>query len=168
MHDGVGRIVARILIGISLLLTPLKAHSDVISGTGVLTWAQWDFSESEACEDMFCGDIAVIDVFYPPLGLVVSAPYAPGLIICLPDSSFQDLKYAPEDTLAYSYEVSAYANVTYVVRTLEGHYAKFRFTVLTYQSMIIDYVYQPDGSRELFNRIATKRQTWGAIKALYK
>jgi hypothetical protein len=168
MHKGIARIGAAALTVIALILTPLEVHSDVISGTGVLTWGEWDFSESEACEDMFCGDISVVDVFYPPLGLMVCAPYAPGLIICLPDSSFEDLEYAPEDTLAYSYDAPAYPNVTYVVRTLEGHYAKFRFTVLTYQSMIIEYVYQPNGSRELFNRTATKRQTWSAIKGLFR
>lgn len=161
-------VAAVALLGVSLVLTPLKVHSDVISGTGVLTWGEWDFSESEACDYMFCGDISVIDVVDPHLGLIVCVPYVPGLIICLPDSSFQDLKYAPEDTLAYGYEASAYPNVTYVVRTLEGHYAKFRFTVLTYQGMIIEYVYLPDGSRKLFGEVATQRQTWGAIKALYR
>ena len=168
MAKCMGRIAAIALIGTVFLLISFKVHSDVISGTGVLTWGEWDFSESEACDYIFCGDITVIDVFDPPIGLVVSVPYVPGLIICLPDSSFQDLEYAPEDTLAYGFEVPAYPNVTYVVRTLEGHYAKFRFTVPTFQSIIIEYVYQPDGPRDLFDRIGTKGQSWGAIKALYK
>jgi hypothetical protein len=167
MHKHALRFEAVALVGMVLLFVPFKGYSDVISGTGILTWGEWDFSES-APVNCYCGDIMVADVFDPPIGLIVEVPYRPGLIVCLPESSFQDLKYAPEDTLAYDFEAPAYPNVTYVVRTLEGHYAKFRFTTLTLQSAVIEYVYQPDGSRRLFDEIATQRQTWGIIKALYR
>jgi hypothetical protein len=151
----------------AFLLISFKVHSDVVSGTAVMTSNEWDFSEA-ASVHCFCGDIMVCEIIEPPLGLMVVINYSPGLIVCLPDSSFQDLMYAPEDTLLYGFQAPAYPNLTYVVRTLEGHYAKFRFTVLTLHSLVIEYVYQPDGSRKFFDEIATERQTWGAIKALYR
>jgi hypothetical protein len=149
----------------AFLLISCKVHSDIISGTGELTWGEWDFSEC-APVNCYCGDINVLEVF--ELGLTVFAGHWPGLIVILPDSSFEDLKYAPEDTSIYDYHAPVDPNVTYVVRTLERHYAKFRFTNLGYPPWLIEYVYQPDGSRKLFDEIATERQTWGGIKALYR
>jgi hypothetical protein len=151
------------LCGFALLLTLSNAHSGVISGTGRLTWGEWDFSECKPV-NCYCGDIIILDVF--ELGLVVMTNYSPALVVILPDSSFEDLKYAPEDSTLYDYYAPYYPGRPYVVRTLERHYAKFRFMNFTVP-WDIEYVYQPDGSRKLFDEIATEKQTWGAIKSLF-
>jgi hypothetical protein len=46
MHKHALRFEAVALVGTVLLFVPFKGYSDVISGTGILTWGEWDFSES--------------------------------------------------------------------------------------------------------------------------
>ena len=138
----------------------------IISGTGVLDefWG-WDFSEQSCTSDN--RDMIVGFIVDPPLGLSVGPTYPPSLIAMLPDSSFEDLKYAPADSSLYKIVQPAYLNVTYVARTLENHYAKFKFISLPYDIPIIEYVYQPDGSRKLFEETGTTKSSWGSIKQIY-
>lgn len=159
---------ARLFLGLILIIIPVKAFPGVIDGTGVLTYGEWDFSDSAAVHCM-CGDIYVIDVFEPPLGLVVTINYPPSAILSKSGAAvFDTLKYAPEDTSLYHDWVPATMQATYVVITREGHYAKFRFTSLSAFQVIIEYVYQPDGSSRLFDPIAVKSTSWGRIKSLYQ
>ena len=154
---------------VSVLLTiGAGANADVISGQGVMTpcWG-WDFSAQTSLCVLDMPDIFVAFIDDPPLGLVVTVTN-PARVVALPDSSFEDLRYAPEDSSAYGYDIPAYVYTTYVARTKEGHYAKFRFLQLPYDLVIIEYVYQPDGSRRLFNLIGVEGCTWGAIKALFR
>lgn len=144
-----------------------SVYSGVICKIDTLYLGGYDFSESTTVHQDD-SDIFMAIVVDPPLGLVVGAYRYPAEIAYLPDSTFEDLRYAPEDTTVYNFYQHAYLGKTYVVRTMEMHYAKFRFLQLPYAVTIIEYVYQPDGSRKLFDRIAVESYTWGGIKKLFQ
>ena len=156
-----------ILLYFLLLALTNAAHSSVISGIGSMFKGSWDFSLAITVEPSE-GDIFVADVVDPPLGCRVAAYMPPALIAEIPDSTFEDLKYAPEDTSMYDIDAPASTGRVYVAITMEGNYSKFRFLVLTYSEIIIEYVYQPDGSRKLFDKVGVEKHTWGKIKALYR
>jgi hypothetical protein len=46
MRKWTGRITTIALIGMAFLLISFKVHSDVVSGTAVMTSNEWDFSEA--------------------------------------------------------------------------------------------------------------------------
>ena len=148
-----------------IVLTP-NAHSGIIWGTGVLIHGSWDFSEEVSIEIEGEWDIIIGIVVDPPLGWMVGAWY-PALITEV-DSTFEELQFAPEDTTLYNFDAPASLGRTYVVRTRERHYAKFRFIELNYQRTVIEYVYQPDGLRKLFGEINVERYSWGAIKSIFR
>jgi len=145
----------KLLLVLWLLLIVLtsNAYSGIIWGTGVMTNAFWDFSEQTSV--LGEGDIDLAIVVDPPLGWMVGATRYPALIAEI-DSTFEELQFAPEDTTSYDFDASASLDRTYVVRTRERHYAKFRFLELNYQRSVIEYVYQPDGSRKLFGEISVE------------
>ena len=157
----------KLLLVLWLLLIVLtsNAYSGIIWGTGVMTNAFWDFSEQMSV--LGEGDIDLAIVVDPPLGWRVGATRYPALIAEI-DSTFEELKFAPEDTTVYDIDAPASLGRTYVVRTLERHYAKFKFIELSYQGAVIEYVYQPDGSRKLFGEIGVERYSWGAIKSIFR
>jgi len=165
MHKGSS--AASLFLGLFLISLPVSfANSAVMSGIGVLDLGGWDFSERMSVNP-FVADLCVTFVVDPPLGLRASVYRSPGGVLMLPDSTYEDLKYAPADTTLYTLDVPAYLGTVYVSRTMEGHYAKFRFLQL-YAAIIIEYVYQPDGSTKLFGPIAIEGRSWGSIKSLYR
>ena len=86
----------------------------------------------------------------------------------LPDSTFEDLMYAPEDSTLYDTEQPPLLGTTYVIKTGDGKYAKIVFTkVWPMNEAEMMYVYQPDGSRLLFNPTATEEFSWGRIKKIF-
>ncbi|MGD1048665.1 MAG: hypothetical protein ABR899_07955 [Candidatus Krumholzibacteriaceae bacterium] len=151
-----------------MLVMAVGANADVISGQGVMApcWG-WDFSEQVSLCYLENPDIILGFIVDPPLGLVIGVT-GWASIVMLPDSNFEDLRYAPEDSTAYGYDLPALVNTTYVARTREGHFAKFRLLQLPYLVPIIEYVYQPDGSRRFFNEIGVEKSTWSAVKALFR
>ena len=140
-----------------------SVYSDVISGTAFMPHG-WNFT---LMENVMWYDAHVF------VALVVDPPPERLLVLCnnysyiamLPDSTFEDLMYAPEDSTLYDTEQPAYEGIVYVIKTGDGKYAKIIFTTLLpmYATEMI-YVYQPDGSRRLFNPTATEEFSWGRIK----
>ena len=114
----------------------------------------------------FCADIFIAIVVDPPLGWVVATNFA--LIVALPDSTFDDIKYAPADSSMYSSWAYASEGMSYVVITRESKYAKFLLLELNYWTTTIKYLYQTDGSRVLYDTSSIKEDSWGMIKAIYK
>jgi hypothetical protein len=156
------------LASVCVLVIATGAGADVLSGQGVMTpcWG-WDFSAQKSLCVLEFPDIFLAFVVDPPLGLRVSVT-DPASIALIPDSTFEELKFAPEDSSSYTWDLPALYDMTYVARTKEGHYAKFRFLQLPYLERIIEYVYQPDGSRRFFNAVGVEESTWGTIKALFR
>jgi len=154
-----------LLLWCLIFISYTHANSTILYGTGILIQGGWDFSE-EASVFADDADIFIAYVVDPPLGDVVATNYA--LITALPDSVFEDLKYAPADSTMYSFWAYAVVGLTYVVITRESHYAKFRILELNFSGCSIEYVYQPDGSRVLYDTSPVEEYTWGKIKALYR
>ena len=155
-----------LILAVLLLTVSSNSYSKVISGIGYLDFGGWDFSDTTSVHPDYA-DISLAIVVDPPIGLMVFA-HNGASVVHLPDSTFENLKHAPEDSSMYDIDVPAYLSQTYVARTQEGHYAKFRFLRLPYQIAIIEYVYQPDGSRNLTDEIGTESYTWGAIKKIFQ
>jgi len=143
------------------------AEASVISGTGSMFKGGWDFS-LQMTVDANVSDVFLASVFDPPLGLRVAAYMAPALVAEITDCTFEELKYAPEDSMIYDIDAPASVGRVYVSKTMEGHYAKFRFLILTYDEIIIEYLYQPDGSRVLYDTSEIKEYSWSRIKALFE
>ena len=156
------RLLAFIFSMLCLLSCFCKA--EVIEGIGVVAGA-WDFSEEESVNPILDpnADIGFAFVVDPPIGYWVGA--FNGALIALADSAFEVLTTSPEDTTLYDWTLPAFPGVTYVVRTTERHYAKFKPIQILIP--IIQYAYQPDGSRLLVDPVPVKPTTWGRIKLLY-
>ena len=150
---------------IVLLLATNPATSDVISGTAFMPDG-WNFT---LMENVMWYDAHVF------VALVVGPPPERLLVLCnnysyiamLPDSTFEDLLYAPEDSTLYDTNQPALQGTTYVIKTGDGKYAKIVFTkVWPMHETEMMYVYQPDGSRKLFDDVGTETKSWGFIKLL--
>ena len=163
------------IILLSIILLSISLYSQIFYGNKVYDASGWDFSDTTSIDyldpraDIVLSFVSMSTVGELPLGFFVTALHGAKLAI-LPDSTFEDLKYAPPDSSSlYTYDdIWFMINRTYVVNTTEGHYAKFRFHHSENQPITIEYVYQPDGSRRLYDPIGTEGQSWGAIKKLFQ
>lgn len=158
-------IIRTTILFFIIIFSGKPLYADVIVGTAILAGGGWDFSIMQACEP-FDGDIAIgiiIDLSETRICGMNGAK-----LICLPDSLFEELKYAPEDTTQYEYHLPAILGAVYVIITRHNYYAKIRFPENDYPFLYMDYVYQPDGSTKLFKTTAVKLVSWGLIKKLTK
>ncbi len=155
-----------LLVLTSILVCTLvhPALGEVLRGIGTSSQGGWDFSE-EAPVHWLDGDIAVGYVVDPPLGWLVWGANG-GKIVLLADSTFEDLTEAPADTSLYKYEEQGIAGATYVCRTGDGHYAKFRYVSPSFS--MIEYAYQTDGTPSFLDPVPVEETTWGRIKSLFK
>ena len=127
----------------------------------------WNFTLMENVMWYDC-HVFVARVLDPPPERLLVICNNNSFITMLPDSTFEDLMYAPEDSTLYDTNLPALLGTTYVIKTGDGKYAKIVFMKLEpiYTTEMM-YVYQPDGSRRFFNPTATEEFSWGCIKQLY-
>ena len=144
-------------------LTTISAWADSIYGIGHCTWGAWDFSDS-CSVGLYEGDFRIVYVADPPIGFVMCA--STGALVTVSDSSFSELTTAPADLTLYEIFLPAIIDVTYVILTVEGHFAKFRL-YLHYPAPTFEYVYQPDVTLNFNNQVPVNVSTWGRIKAIY-
>ena len=164
-------LICSIVILVVSCAATIPATAEVIQGVGIVCHG-WNFS-TQMCHDECmlqanegC-DMSITYVVIPPLGLRVGT-WNFATIAMLEDVTFEELEEAPSDETLYIYDHPARLDVTYVVHTTEGHFAKFKFIFLsTYLFSQIEYVYQSDGSRSFVPSVPVERSTWGAVKALY-
>ena len=156
-----------ISLGVFILTVGLTTSvaAEIIEGTAVLEQGCWDFSQQQTVVDWDpSADACILYVVDPPLGyMVTAAGYG---AISVVDSAFDDVTSAPTDSSAWVFDYPAFTFVTYVVRTAENHYAKFRL-VDGVVIPTIEYAYQPDGSMNLDTGVPVEATTWGSIKELY-
>lgn len=150
-----------------LFLIPRSLFSDVITGTAELTNGFWDFYTMESLTWQEGGGHAFVPLMN---GVLVVAATNGSFVAAVPDSGFEELQYAPADSTQYYYNQVAVDGRIYVykitnITTREVTYAKVRFLRYSYP-VVLDYVYQPDGSRKLFNDVGIDHSTWSMIKAL--
>jgi len=170
------RILFRHFILLTILIIPASIRAELLHGTGMLYDWTWDFSDSSYAlypdsnlyADIFMFMTARTENQDPtsPTWFYVASNYEEGAwITAVPDTSLEDLRVAPENLDDYTSYLPAYTNITYVVRTVEGHYVKFQFTHLhDLPNPEIEYYYQTNGSRILCTIVGTEISTWGRIK----
>lgn len=159
---------AIIICVLCALLCSRQASSGVESDTVVL-FGLWDFSEKCSKAYHEGGDVGIVTVVDPPPDRIIVACDTGALVAHLPDSTFEDLKYAPDDTTLYNFYQPYFVNSTYVVKTGDGKYAKIQFQQVI-PAPIMEYVYQPDGTRKLFDpdSVGVQITSWGTIKCFVK
>ncbi len=164
------------LLLLIVLIIPSFSRAELLHGYGTMNYWTWDFSDS--CSVYFSPvspnnvDIMMFmtarikgDQPSSPTELYVAANYYEGaLITAEPDTALEELRVAPEDSSVYAGYSLARQDVTYIVKTVEGHYAKFRLILYDEPVPVIEYYYQTDGSRILNATIGTEESTWGRIK----
>ena len=79
------------------------------------------------------------------------------------DSTYEELTTAPADSTLYTGALWSLTGKTYILRTQERHYVKFR-TISGGYPVYIEYTYQDNGSQT----VPIKITTWGKIKLLYR
>ena len=122
----------------------------------------WDFSDSTYSNLYWDLDYGITknNILNKSQFVVLVGPCAN--CIMYSDSIYEELTTAPNDTTLYTLAVWALDNQTYILRTRENHFVKFRVLVSGYP-LIIEYTYQDDGSQIVPIEITT----WGRIKAIY-
>ena len=155
-----------LLGGFVFALSAPAAFGGVIHGFADFSLGAWDFS-AQITVGPFTPDADLYFAFVvdPPLGDWIAA--VNGAMIAMVDSSFGELTTAPVDTSLYDYDMAAILGITYVIRTGEGHYAKFTVDQL-YPLIVLEYVYQPNGSPMLVDPVGVEQTTWGRVKAIYR
>ncbi|UCF04358.1 MAG: hypothetical protein JSV33_10445 [bacterium] len=147
------------------LLIPQHSNGDVIHGSAELYQNQgWDFSDS-CYVSMYTADMVIfhgLDSNFVPHEAVITLYGG-----CLSDSAYNELTIAPADPLNYVQELGIYLHQCYVIITEEGHYVKCQISWGS-SAYIIEYTYQPDGTRWLVDEIGVDHSTWGRIKALFR
>ena len=86
-------------------------------------------------------------------------------LVMMSGMSWEEVTQAPKDSSLYFWDLPLFQDTTYVIQTVERHYAKFR--VLVMLDGYFEYAYQSDGSRVLEETVPTTEATWGVIKAMY-
>ena len=159
-------------VACAVLLYTSVAIGDVISGIGDMNLGGWDFSTQTTVPPMNGpnnnpdNDISFVIVVDPPLGIMVFAENG-AMVTAILDSTFEELTEAPGDSSLYALILPASIGDTFVILTTEGFYAKL--SPLRIEPWpIIEYVYQPNGSRILVDPVAVEATTWGRVKAAFE
>ena len=165
-----GRLRVSVFLALAvLILQAVPILAELHEGVALIhPLNSWDFSESAAV-GFADGDINYSLTFSVGEPLKGSPYWIFGnypAVIAVSDTPYADLTEAPEDTSKYAGGVNVFPDEAYVVRTVEGHYAKFQ--VIFFEPMTLEYVYQDDGSRSLSPGTPTEPSTWGRIKVLYE
>jgi hypothetical protein len=87
-------------------------------------------------------------------------------LVMMSGMAWERVTQAPADTVVYVHELSLFQDSTYVIRTGDGQYAKFR--VVNMGAGYFEYVYQSSGSRVLDETVPTQVTTWGRIKEMFQ
>jgi hypothetical protein len=140
------------------------ASAGVIHGYAWFEFGSWDFSDSLLVGE-HDGDLRIIYVVSPPIGYQYTCEN--GAAARTVPGTFEDVVEAPEDPSTYEFYGPALLGPTYVLRTAEGHYVKYHMIQVS-PAPLIEYVYQPDGSRTFVAALPVQSTTWGAVKALYR
>jgi len=153
-----------LLAVVAALCVSTPAFAGVIHGYAWFEFGSWDFSDSLLVGE-HDGDLRIIYVVSPPIGYQYTCEN--GAVARTVPGTFEDVAEAPEDLSTYEFYGPALLGPVYVLRTAEGHYVKYHM-IQVLPAPLIEYVYQPDGSRVLVDVLPAQSTTWGAVKALYR
>ncbi len=161
-----------LLCALACVLSFELATSEVHTGIGRLIC--WDFSDSTiACEGEWD-----IDVVTTRAGSAVQAgsPLTPwlfalgGITVMPPGTTFEETTEAPTDSSLYTpLHLFLWPSRIWVLRTLEGYYAKLRLLDDLTLTNLFEYAYQDNGTPFFFDPpVPVENTTWGKIKSLYE
>jgi hypothetical protein len=142
--------------------TPVRAG--VVHGYAWFEFGSWDFSDSLLVGE-HDGDLRIIYVVDPPIGYQYTCEN--GALARTVSATFEEVVEAPADLSTYGVRGPALIGPVYVLRTAEGHYVKYHMIAVV-PAPLIEYVYQPNGSRILVDALSVRQSTWGAVKALFR
>jgi hypothetical protein len=147
-----------------VLLSNVPVFAGLVHGYAWFEFGSWDFSDSLLVGE-HDGDLRIIDVVDPPIGLQYACEN--GALARTVPGGFDDVLEAPEDLSTYQPDGPVFFGIVYVMRTGEGHYVKYRL-IAEHPAPLIEYVYQPNGTRFFLEPLQVRRSTWGAVKAAYR
>jgi hypothetical protein len=157
-------LMALFLFGVALSIAT-SASAELIHGFAYHDDA-FDFERQQSVFHLDpSADLILGYVADPPLGYRTMGQHGAELVL-MSGMTWEEVTVAPGDTSLYYWDLPLYQDSTYVIRTGEGHYAKFR--VLVPGVFYFEYVYQSDGSRVLDGTVPTQVTTWGRIKELFR
>lgn len=165
--------VARAFLAISLgsIILVRTTHADLSHGTVNLLGGGFDFTtETQSTEYDEYRDIAWCIVVDPPLGDLFCLWNGAGLL-AVPDTTVEDISYAPPDIASYEFELAPVLGQAYVMLTGDGVYLKFAVREFEpYVGLVLEYYVQKDGTNNLRDDIIVpvRTTTWGGVKALYR
>lgn len=96
-------------------------------------------------------------------------------IVTVPNTTLEQIQQAPVD--GYVFDNDARIGRSYVAKTTDGLYAKFRITEFNDGlggddkgccSIVIEYYVQMDGTPTFGPALPVDQTTWGRVKALYR
>lgn len=154
-----------IVLGLSAAL-PRLSQSTIETGIGN-QW-QWDFSNTTSASDSV--DYRVLVSRSAESGTLYSFSATTHGYVDIGAALYKvsgalmldDVIEASADPFDYKKSECVEINAIYIIRTAEGHFAKFvvrEFDVL--------YAYQDDGTRNLDTTVPVAESTWGRIKSLW-
>ena len=167
------------LVAFVTLCSP--AAAELIHGTIDLSSCRpgFDFGQ-QSCATWLCAEDFVILRTHPPVpfpfslvtclcgdGFGICFCDAPSVVAMIPDTTLEQVEWAPEDSTLYACQQWVFGNTVYVIHTVDGLYTKFVFRDFPTNGYKIEYVVQTDGSRRL-GGVPVAHSTWGWIKALYE
>ena len=153
-----------------LACVPHVAFAEIHEGIGALS--NWDFSDSMSTSsnewDISVEIVALQGEASAGVVVAVRANFPGGVATVGLASLYDTLTTAPSDPATYTLTVLFVPNRTWVCRTREGHYVKFRFLDDLTQTDLFEYHYQDDGSTTIDETVPVRDSTWGRIKSLYQ
>ena len=153
-----------LLVWAVVLASSAPAFATLVHGYAWFGFGSWDFSDSLLVGE-HDGDLRIIYVVDPPIGLQYACEN--GALARTVPGGFADVLEAPEDLSTYQSDGPMLFGIVYVMRTAEGHYVKYRL-VTEFPDPLIEYIYQPNGTRFFMDPLQARRSTWGAVKAAYR
>jgi hypothetical protein len=155
-----------VLVFTHSLILPPESRAELVHGFADLCDGGFDFSNQESTVGGDA-DVELYNIFEPPLGWRIVG-FQPHAIAVVPGSTLEIVTEAPSDTTMYWDMREVFLGTTYVVRTVDGFYAKFQIT--DWQPWLaanFEYYVQMDGSRNLDSSVPVYPTTWGRLKAMY-
>jgi hypothetical protein len=159
-----------LVTGLAVAGTSRLAGARLAHGTVDLEGCHFVFGEQKCYPGNLVDDpvdIALIIIVEPPLGPMLSA-WHDGGILAVPDSTVENITWAPSDMKAYGIGAPPVYNRAYVFKTGDGFYAKFAFRSEYSGQAIIEYWVQIDHTNILVDPTPTQASTWGRVKSLYR
>jgi hypothetical protein len=150
-----------------VIVLSVPASAEIIHGFADIQAQAFDFSAQQVVDyDGYEADLGVIYVQGRD-ELSVCLLWNSSLVRTVLSTPLDELAEAPADLSTYDCTVLAELDITCVVATWDGVYAKFALRQFDNDGHIIEYYVQTDGTRNFTEPVGIEVTTWSRIKSLY-